>query len=54
MMLAFLEHLEEARGNIARSRNARLADVKSFFRYLEHRVPVVKQDTADRIRLKGD
>lgn len=29
------------RGNKARSRNARLAAVKPFFRYLEHRVPAV-------------
>ncbi|WP_234892629.1 site-specific integrase [Sinorhizobium meliloti] len=41
MILAFLEHIEETRGNKARSRNARLAAVKSFFRYLEHRVPAV-------------
>jgi len=41
MILAFLEHAEEVRGNKARSRNARLAAVKSFFRYLEHRVPAV-------------
>lgn len=39
MILAFLQHVEEARNNKARSRNARLAAVKSFFRYLEHRVP---------------
>jgi site-specific recombinase XerD len=38
-ILAFLEHVEEVRGNKPRSRNARLAAVKSFFRYLEHRVP---------------
>lgn len=41
MILAFLQHVEEVRGNKARSRNARLAAVKSFFRYLEHRTPVV-------------
>ncbi|MGH6675477.1 MAG: tyrosine-type recombinase/integrase [Xanthobacteraceae bacterium] len=41
MILAFLQYVEEARGNKARSRNARLAAVKSFFRYLEHRVPAV-------------
>lgn len=40
-ILAFLEHVEEVRGNKPRSRNARLAAVKSFFRYLEHRVPTV-------------
>lgn len=39
MILTFLQHVEEARNNKARSRNARLAAVKSFFRYLEHRVP---------------
>lgn len=41
MILAFLEHIEGTRGNKARSRNARLAAVKSFFRYLEHRAPSV-------------
>lgn len=37
MILAVLRHIEEARNNKARSRNARLAAVKSFFRYLERR-----------------
>ncbi|APO70344.1 integrase/recombinase family domain-containing protein (plasmid) [Rhizobium gallicum] len=41
MILAFLEHIEETRGNKARSRNARLAAVKSFFRDLEYRAPPV-------------
>lgn len=41
VVLAFLQHVEDARSNKARSRNARLAAVKSFFRYLEHRVPAV-------------
>ncbi|WP_245596933.1 tyrosine-type recombinase/integrase [Leisingera aquimarina] len=40
-ILAFLEHIEQTRGNKARTRNARLAAVKSFFRYLEHRVPAM-------------
>ena len=31
---AFLEHLEQARGNRARTRNARLAAIHSFFRYV--------------------
>ena len=39
MVLAFLEHIERDRGNSARSRNARLAAVKSFFRFLEYRLP---------------
>ena len=30
---AFLDHLEKTRGNSARTRNARLAAVHSFFRY---------------------
>lgn len=39
MILSFLEHIERDRGNSARSRNARLAAIKSFFRFLEYRVP---------------
>src|SRR5258708_19647977 len=39
LILAFLEHIERDRGNKARSRNARLAAVRSFFRFLEYRVP---------------
>jgi integrase/recombinase XerD len=40
-VLAFLEHLESTRGNHARSRNARLSAIRSFFRFasvrdLEH------------------
>ena len=39
LILAFLEHLEKKRGNSARTRNARLAAINSFFRFLEYRVP---------------
>ncbi len=39
MLLAFLEHLESDRDNSVRTRNARLAAIKSFFRYLEFRHP---------------
>jgi integrase/recombinase XerD len=39
LILAFLEHVESERGNSARSRNARLAAINSFFRFLEYRVP---------------
>jgi len=35
----FLDHLEKERGNSARTRNARLAAVRSFFRYAALRVP---------------
>ena len=38
LILAFLEHLESERRNSARSRNARLAAVHSFFRFLEYRL----------------
>jgi site-specific recombinase XerD len=37
-VLAFLDHIEEGRANTARSRNARLAAIKAFFRYLEFRL----------------
>jgi integrase/recombinase XerD len=36
---AFLDHLERGRGNTARTRNARLAALHSFFRYLALREP---------------
>jgi site-specific recombinase XerD len=39
LVLGFLTHIEERRGNAARTRNARLAAIKSFFRYLEYREP---------------
>ena len=38
-LLGFLEHLEADRTNSVRTRNARLAAIKSFFRYLEFRHP---------------
>ena len=38
-ILQFLEHLERDRGNGVRTRNARLAAIKSFFRFLEFRHP---------------
>jgi integrase/recombinase XerD len=34
LLIAFFDHLEKERGNGARSRNARLAAVHSFFRYV--------------------
>src|SRR5260370_15185789 len=35
----FLEHLEQNRGNSARSRNVRLAAIHSFFRYVSLHAP---------------
>lgn len=39
LVMAFLDHLERDRGNEISSRNARLAAIKSLFRYIEHREP---------------
>ena len=39
MVLAFLDHLEKDRANSARTRNARLAAINAFFRYLEYSSP---------------
>jgi len=38
-ILDFLEHLARDRGNSARTRNSRLAAVKSFMHFMEHREP---------------
>lgn len=38
-VIGFLTHLQEQRGNGARTRNARLAAIRSFMRFLEHRLP---------------
>src|SRR6516165_7156836 len=35
----FLKHIESERRNSARTRNARLAAIHSFFRFLEYRLP---------------
>lgn len=48
LVLAFLEHLEKTRRNSARTRNARLAAINAFFRFLEYRVPACL-DQARRI-----
>jgi integrase/recombinase XerD len=39
LVLAFLEHIQQERKSGARTRNTRLAAVRSFMRFLEHRVP---------------
>jgi len=39
LVLAFLDDLESTRRNTPRSRNARLAAIKSFARFVEYRVP---------------
>ncbi|HEY8137026.1 MAG TPA: tyrosine-type recombinase/integrase [Methylocystis sp.] len=49
LVLEFLNHVEESRGNSARTRNTRLAAVRTFFRYLEYQAPACL-DQALRIR----
>jgi integrase/recombinase XerD len=48
LVLAFLQDLEKTRSNGASSRNVRLAAIKSFMRYIEHRVPAAL-DQAQRV-----
>jgi site-specific recombinase XerD len=43
LVVDFLRHLETDRGNCARSRNARLAAVHSFMRYVSYRDPMSLQ-----------
>ena len=39
LVLAFLQHIETERKNGPVTRNARLAAIKSFMRYIEYQVP---------------
>ena len=39
LVLAFLDHIQAERGNGARTRNTRLAAIRSFMRFVEYRVP---------------
>jgi len=39
LVLAFLDHLEQNRGNSVRTRNNRLAAIRTFMRYASHRDP---------------
>jgi site-specific recombinase XerD len=39
LVMDFLRYLEMERGNGARTRNSRLVAIKSFMRFIEHRVP---------------
>lgn len=39
LVVAFLEHIQSARGNAASTRNARLAAIRSFMRFVEYRIP---------------
>lgn len=46
LVLAFLEHLESARGNAAATRNQRLAAIKTFLRFLARSMPELMQLSA--------
>lgn len=50
LVLAFLDHLERDRANSSRSRNARLAAIRSFLRYAAHHdisaLPVIQRTLA--------
>jgi integrase/recombinase XerD len=46
MVMDFLAYLESIRSNSARTRNARLAAIKSFMRFVEHRVPSVLEQSS--------
>jgi len=39
LVMDFLQHLETERNNCPRTRNSRLVAIKSFMRFIEHRVP---------------
>jgi site-specific recombinase XerD len=39
LVLEYLTHIEQQRGNAATTRNARLAAIKAFMRYVEFRIP---------------
>ncbi len=45
LVMDFLAHLESERGNSASTRNARLAAIKSFMRFIEFRVPALLRQT---------
>jgi integrase/recombinase XerD len=49
LVLEFLEQLQKERHNASRTRNARLAAIRSFMRFVEHRVPAAL-DQVRRIR----
>lgn len=46
LILSFLDHLETDRGNAATSRNARLAAIKSFMRFVEYQHPALLAQVA--------
>jgi hypothetical protein len=45
--MEFLGYLESDRGNCPNTRNARLAAIKSFMRFIEFRVPALLDHTQE-------
>ena len=45
LISAFLEYLEDTRHNAPETRNVRLAAIRSFFHFLEHREPTILEQT---------
>jgi integrase/recombinase XerD len=45
LVMDFLQHLETERHNGPRTRNARLVAIKSFMRFIEHRVPALLEQS---------
>ncbi len=45
LVMDFLRHLETERHNRPRTRNARLVAIKSFMRFVEHRVPALLEQS---------
>jgi site-specific recombinase XerD len=45
LVMDFLQHLETERHNSPRTRNARLVAIKSFMRFIEHRVPALLEQS---------
>ncbi|MCP4899433.1 MAG: tyrosine-type recombinase/integrase [bacterium] len=43
LVLAFLDHLEQTRGNCSQTRNNRLAGLRTFFRYVAGQEPTVME-----------
>ena len=53
MVLAFLAHIEQDRGNSPATRNVRLAAIKAFMRYVEFQCPSALAQVAQIIAIPG-
>lgn len=52
-VLSFLDHLEKERGNSVRTRNARLAAIRSFFQHLAYRDPAAMEAATRILAIPG-